>query len=526
MALTESPPEIDEATAVAEPLDDTHRTTEPTAFERIVGSGDHRVLGRILVGASLLFLVVDLVISGLVDLDTATSQGVFRPDVTERLLLNHQLGLLLIGVLPLLLGIAYCVVPTQLGSPSIAFPRAAAAAVWTWLGSAIVFIVAVAADGGYGGGSVDAARLGNVATGALIVSLLLGVICVAVSVLTLRPMGMSLGDVPFFSFSMLAASAVWVLSFPAALAHVALGQISHSNANTLATATFGRGLAWTLIQPAVYVVFIPVLGIAVDVAATAVAGRQRYRGAVQGAIGFFALLSYGAWAQTPAARSTLVWVAVTLAAALPLLAVLGSIGDTLRQGRPSLMSPLAFSVLALLLALLGAGVGLVQTINTFGHGTLADFSMNLLDGPQSLQGAQLRLLVGAAAIGGLGAVFYWGRQICGTPLADGPGKGIAPLAALGVALWGVPPLIQALATTDHPDVFAGISAAGAAVLLLAVLGTLGGLVRSAATSGRGDTLLADVWSGGGTLEWAEPAAGPITVESPYPVLDTAGKDAS
>jgi heme/copper-type cytochrome/quinol oxidase subunit 1 len=471
-------------------------------------------------------------VSGLVDLDTATNRGAFRADVTERLLLNHPLGLLLIGVLPLLLGIAYCVVPAQLGSPSIAFPRAAAAAVWTWLGSAVVFIVAVAADGGYGGGSVDAARLGNVATGALIVSLLLAAICVAVSVLTLRPMGMGLGDVPFFSFSMLAAATVWVLSLPAALAHVALGQVSHSNASTLASSTFGNGLAWTLIQPAIYVALIPVLGIVLDVAATAVAGRQRSRGAVQGAIGFFSLLAYGAWAQSQAARSTLVWVAVTLLAALPLLAVLGSVGDTLRQGRPSLMSPLVFSVFAILLALLGAGVGLVQTINTFGHGTLADFKVDLFDkadllsGAQSLQSAQLRFVIGAAVIAGLGAVFYWGRQIGGTPLADGPGKGIAPLAALGVALWGVPPLIQALATTDHADVFAGISAAGAAVVLLAVLGTLGGLVRSATTSSRGDELLADVWGGGGTLEWAEPTTAPITVESPYPVLDSAGKDAS
>jgi hypothetical protein len=56
-----------------------------------------------------------------------------------------------------------------------------------------------------------------------------------------------------------------------------------------------------------------------------------------------------------------------------------------------------------------------------------------------------------------------------------------------------------------------------------VLGALGALAKSAATAGRGDELLADVWGGGGTLEWAEPSDEPFTVVSPYPVLDSVGK---
>jgi len=185
MALTESPPEITAAPAVDEPIGETPRTSEPTALERVLGSGQHAVIGRVFVAGSLLFLLAALVISALGDLDEATDHGVFEPDAAARLFANHQIALLLVGILPLLIGIAFCVVPKQIGSPSLAFPRAAAAAAWTWLGSAIVFVVAVAADGSYGGESTEVARLGNVAVGGLIVALSLATICLAVTVLTL-----------------------------------------------------------------------------------------------------------------------------------------------------------------------------------------------------------------------------------------------------------------------------------------------------------------------------------------------------
>jgi heme/copper-type cytochrome/quinol oxidase subunit 1 len=410
-----------------------------------------------------------------------------------------------------------CVVPKQIGSPSIAFPRAAAAAAWTWLGAAIVYVVAVAADGSYGGESSKAALLGNVAVGGLVVALLLGAICVAVTVLTLRPEGMGLADVPFFSWSLLVATGIWVLTFPAVMAHVIIGQITHSSPDTLIKTTYLEGVAWLFVQPAIYLVLIPVAGFAVDAVATAVGGRQRFRGTVQVLIGFLGLVSYGAWAQGRDGRSTVVWVAVTLAAGLPLLGLLGAMGDTLGQGRPKIMSPLASAFLALLVALLGAGVGMLQTVNTFGHGNLGTFDI------PSLQLAQMRIVFGAAIVGAVGALFYWGRQVTGSVVADGLGKLIAPALAVGAVLWGVPWLIQALAKTDNPELFAGLATAGAVLLALGVLGAMAALAKASATASRGDELLADVWGGGGTLEWAEPTDEPVTVESPYPVLDAAGK---
>src|SRR5690606_5002476 len=164
-------------------------------------------------------------------------------------------------------------------------------------------------------------RLGNIAVGGLLVSLAMGAVCVAVTVLALRPAGMRLADVPFFAWSMLVAASLWILTFPAVLANVVFIHIQRPNATDIAI-TGLDGISWLLRQPSLYVALIPALGIALDAAAVAVSGRQRFRGVAQGMIGAAGLFSFGAWAQGDVARNTLVWVLVCAAIALPLLGVL------------------------------------------------------------------------------------------------------------------------------------------------------------------------------------------------------------
>lgn len=517
MTMTDTPPTTDSAASAGRADSPPVRATEPTAFERLVGSGDHRTIGRAFVVCSLLFLAAGAVLSALLDVDTASDSSIFSGETAKRLLMNNQVGLLLLGVLPLLLGVAISVVPRQVGSPAIAFPRAAAAALWSWLGSSVVFIVTVAADGAYGGGHLKAARLGNVAVGALLVALCLAAICVAVTVLSLRPAGLGINRVPFFSFSMLVMSTIIVLTLPASLAHVIVGHVAQADGAGLVTASFASGLSWLLEPPTVFVLLIPLLGLLADVAATAVGGRQRSRGAVQVLIGLAGATSYGAWAQGSAAQSTLVWAGLVALAGLPLLGVLAAVGDTLRQGKPKLMSPLAFGTLSILIALVGVGIGLLRVINSIGKGDLADFDL------VSVASSQSRLVLGAAVIAALGGIFYWGRQIFGAVLPEQAGIGVAMLAGLGVTLWGVPWLIAGLANADV-TVYAAIATAGGIAIALASLLVCGAGLRAASGASSPQGSDADVWGGGATLEWRDDAASLPDIDSAYPLLD--GKDAS
>ena len=518
MAMTDTSPEIDTKAVVDPSHSEVVRKTEPTAFERVVGSGDHRIIGRWFIGASLAFLAAGTVLSVLVDLDTATDQSLFRPDITARMIMNEQVALLLLGIVPLLLGLAIAVVPAQVGSAAIAFPRAAAASLWSWLGASIIFIVSVVTDGSYGGGIDKTARLGNVAVGAIMLSLCLAAVCVAVTVLGHRPRGLSLDKVPFFSFSMLVTSTILVLTLPASLAHVALGQITAADGEALATVTYVNGLSWLFSAPTLFVLFIPILGIVADVAATAVGMALRGRGLVQVCIGLAGLVSYGAWAQGAAARSTLVWAALVVGAALPLLGALGAVGDTLRQAKPKLMSPLAFGLLAVVVSLLGAGIGLLLVIHSIGDGEIGNIHADLVGT------AQLRIVVGAAAIAALGGLFYWGRIAFGAVLPEMPGKGLALLATAAVTLWGVPWLVAGISPMEA-SIAAWLAAAGGVILALAVLVGMGATILARRQAAGGEGPSESEWGSGATLEWrADLAAGVELVEGPYPLLD--GKDAS
>jgi len=523
MSVTEAPPELDEVVengttdVVTEPTTTPSRP-EPTTAEIVLGATDHHVIGRLFVGFSLAFLAFHLVIAALSNVQLAADGDFLDSGIAGRFALNSPLGLLLSGVLPLFVGLGIIVVPRQLGSPAISFARGAALSFWLWALSSIIFIISLLADGSYGGQNTELARLGNVAVGGLLVSLCIGIVCIAVTVLCLRPAGMGLAEVPFFSWSMLVAATVWITTLPSVLSHVVLGHIVKPTPTDLAETTY-RGMGWLLSQPSVYVALIPVLGFAADAVATSVGGRQRFRGAVHGLIALAGLLSFGAWAQTAESRETFIWVAVTAAFALPLLGLLGALADTVRAGKPKLVSPLIFAVLSLLVALLAALTGLLQSIDTAGSGQLVGFESG------SLALGQLYLVVGVAVIGGLGGATYWAMQTWGNPLPDTVGKGIATLAALGAVLLGVPLVIRGLLFANDSGIstapFAGAAAAGAALLALAVLALLGAGMKARSETGRGDELLPDPWGGAGTLEWASDAVRARTVESAYPVLDAA-----
>jgi heme/copper-type cytochrome/quinol oxidase subunit 1 len=521
MALTETaPPAIEEpgATPVA------GARSAPTAVERVIAAVDHVTIGRVMIGVSLLIALASLVVLAITNLDTATldngvpGTGMLGESLAIRLAANAPIALLLCGVLPLLLGLAMVVVPRQVGSPAIAFPRLAGFATWTWLLATGIFVVCVVADGSYGGARTDLARLGNVAVGGLVLSLAAGAVCVAVTVLSLRPVGMGLADVPYFAFSMLVAATLWVLTFPAVLARVVLIHIQRPTPTDLAI-TGLDGIAWLMRQPSVYIAIIPALGIVLDSAAVTVAGRQRFRGVAQGMIGAAGLFSFGAWAQSDTARNTLIWVAFCAAAALPLLGVIGAVGDTLRRQRPRLISPIGFALVSLLLALLGAAVGLIQVIDTFGHGELVGF------GTAELARGQMFLVVTSALAAGLGGVHLWGRLSFGDQLPEAPAKGLAPLVLLGGGLLALGPVVFGLlladdATTD-PAAFGAISAVGALLAALATLATLAGGLKARRDEGADPDRTFDTWEGGGTLEWAALDAWPSTVESSYPLLPAA-----
>jgi cytochrome c oxidase subunit 1 len=181
-----------------------------------LGTGDHKVVGRIWLVASL----VQLVLAGaaalwvaVLRIDTA-DLATDAPDFFAQAFTFRSIGGAFLFLLPLTIGIATLVVPLQVGAPTIAFPRAAAAAVWTYLFGSLLIVGAYAIDGGPFGSDTDGVRLFIVAFLLVLVALVVAWICIATTVIALRTPGMALTRVPLFAWSTLVAATVWTLVLP------------------------------------------------------------------------------------------------------------------------------------------------------------------------------------------------------------------------------------------------------------------------------------------------------------------------
>ena len=491
-------------------------------FEELVGTGDHTSLGRLFLGFSLLLLTVGLAIRLLVGLDLATDNGVLGSYVSM-VDVSSLVALVLLGVLPALIGLALIIVPLQVGSPSVAFPRAAALSLWTWAISAGLFIASIALDGGVAGGDYDAASLGNISMGVMMASLGLASVCIATTVITHRPAGLTLARVPLFSWSMLVAAPIWIATFAAATAHVVLGHVAADSAPGLAD-NFANGLAWMLRGPAVYMLAIPVLGIAGDAVAHATHRALRNYGVFQGLIAAFGVLSFGAWAQGPRSVNTFVWALWALAAALPVLGMLGGLAESMRYGRPAASPGMVGSLLALVVLLGGILVGALMALDTAGSGTLFDFGAVLLGPAQSV------FVVAAVIVGLVAGQAHWSGQVWGAVAKSRTVAGAGTLVALGgVLLAGIMAVdVFLIANDTDAAVFVGIVATvGALLMVLGVLGALAASLSAERASFEGDGP-AEVDTDGMTLEWQVPwpavaaqrtAELPAEITSPYPLLE-------
>jgi heme/copper-type cytochrome/quinol oxidase subunit 1 len=514
MALTETRPTTDSGTAV-EP-----QRPAPSAIERLVGTGDHLSIGRSFIVASLLFGTLAALGLAVFGLDGATDNDLLGT-ASGSVWLSASAALVLAGALPLLLGLGMFVVPLQVGSKAIAFPRAAALSLWSWVVGAVIFGLSVCLQGGVGGTDTDASRLGNLALGVMMAGLGLGAVTVVTTVVTHRPVGMGLAKVPFFSWSWLVAGPIWIVSLGAAAGGVLLGQVSQLNAAGLAI-NHAQEIAWLWRAPSIYLVAIPVLGILADVTAKAAGRRIGQYGLVQGAIAAYGVLSFGAWAQTPRSMNNIIFIGWVIVAALPVLVVLGALADTLRRGRPAPSAAALAIPLSLLLVLGGVLAAALQAIDTTGTETLFGFNLAFLEP------AQLFFLASAALLGGIGGVAFWSDKLWGST-KEGPFKGAVAAVLLGGGLLATVVGLQAVLMADSRDgldsqLLGAAIAAGAALLALGVLSGLAGSLGSARAAAQGG---AEHDETGLTLEWAT-ASPPVTgnfteplpaITSPYPLLD-------
>jgi heme/copper-type cytochrome/quinol oxidase subunit 1 len=533
MTVTEAPPQAPSESPSDTAPSPAAEAPAPSGLAAVLGSGDPRAVGKLFIGTSLVFFLLSGVtglLVGLEQIDLGRPDSVLPSDAfAQTVTLHHITGLFLV-VIPLLLGIAMAVVPLQVGASTVAFPRASAAAYWTYLMSGGLIVASFIANGGPFGGDADAVALFLVAMIAAVVALCVATISIVTTVLTLRTPGMSLRRTPLFAWSMLVAGAVWLLTLPMLGGLLVLFYVDFTYGPQLfgGASDIYNQIRWVFWQPTLYAFAIPALGIIGDVVPV-FAQRRHYRHATAMAlIAAFGALSFGAWAQLgplsqrvsegdPEAGGLIPWlhdapwILVSVAVVLPLAGLLGLWAITLWQGRPRVSGPL--------LATLGAGLLLLVGVLA-GVGTVVE---DLEVAGTTWMSAQAYAVLVGTFLAAIAALAFWAPKIYGSLLPDALVRLLAPLIVLGgLALavgyaiagllnqqWFVPGFIDQGAALSEVDAVEGLNLVAVIGGALVVLGGLAvGLLLLRGVFGSRPSPGDDPWRGH-TLEWTTTSPPPV-----------------
>ena len=501
-----------------------------------VTSSDHKKIGRLFIGWSLVHAIEVAVLGAIFGLErmSPSSMQIFSGDAALQMtwLFRHVLVLGLIA--PLFIGIAIAVVPMQIGSKAISFARLAQFGFWAWLFGSALVLVSVIGNGGPNGGNADMVDLFLLGVGLLIVGLLAASVSLATTILTSRAPGMSLDMMPAFSWSALVSSIATLLSLPVAIASIIYLYVDHSHAQVAFDA--GKGietwLGWVYSAPQTVVFVIMALGVLAEIAPVAGRVRQPQRPIVLAGLGLVSAAIIGAVTQTSHVlvlsgtngdklTSTVLFL---LTSGLPLLGVLITIAVSLlsiKEGRPQISAAFAFAILGSIMILAGVAGVFVGNIEKAG---LANSAF--------VEGITVYLAFGGLLVA-LGALTHWAPKLWGVVLDDKKVLGLTGLGLIGTVLAALPLYIAGFANQpayavngfdyDGPVALWNVlAAAGAGIIVLTVLAYVA-LLITAVRAGVGAS--DDPWDAH-TLEWSIPSPAPTnnfaslaTVSSSEPLLD-------
>ncbi|MEM7338052.1 MAG: cbb3-type cytochrome c oxidase subunit I [Actinomycetota bacterium] len=537
MALTQTRPET-------ETQSETEVVDAPTTVDGLLGSADHKTIGRAWLIAGSVFLAVAAVLGAVAGLEAVDLGGFSLLEDGEEFTQVWSFGreLLLFGALvPMMIGLATYLVPLQIGAPAMTFARGAAGAFWTWLLATLLLGAAYLLNGGPGGGQTDFVVLWAVSLGVMIAALLWAMTTIATTILTVRTTGMTLDRVPFTTWSFLLFSLLGLLSLPIVLAELVVIyiQVRHGFLPLGEREGLAALMDGLTVGPVLYWIAVPVLGMAVDAIGVHTGRPVKAHRAVLAAIGVFAVLAYGVdfvgmATLRPIDTNNELLPLIALATILPVLAVLGLAGSSLRSGELRMGTPLLGALVSGLLVLLATVVSLLGQAEAAALALIdlgADIDENslLVLSNTTFHDGMRGLVSGAALVGLVGALHHWGPKIWGRRLSAPLGLLSILTAAGGAVIWAAGAVlageadqaaypVSTLTGGENVEFFNGIAFLGLALVAVAAVVTTINVLGAAL--GRPQRGGGERWSGM-TLEWGTTSPPPIGNFSAAPVVASA-----
>ena len=496
-------------------------------------TADHKRIGALYVGTSLVFLLVGGVLAlFLRGQATAPDEHFLSRHSYDQVLTLHATTMIYLFAVPVFAGFGSHLVPLMIGARNVAFPRLNALSYWLFLLGGLMLFSSFLAKGGPAT-DLSATAPGN-GVNLLILSLLLvslsailASIDLVVTVKNMRVEGMTWMNTPLFVWSMLTYSALLLLIVPTLTASLTMLLLDREAGTHFFVASQGGSAAlyrhafWFLGRPEAYVLILPPIGIVSEIVAV-FSGR---------AIFSYSRMVYSIWAL--GCLFFLVWlhrtfvigvhgyvhVALIVAAVAIGIVVVVMFLDwlsTLVRGAPRFRSPLLFA--AGFLFLFGVGCLSRVAVAIFGlHGT-AEVSAHLH-----------YVLYGSSLFAILAGLHYWWPKIYGRLLDERlaalsfwllfAGFNIAFFFQYLLGRIGMPSGAFAYSGGGHREAYNVVSTVGSGVMAVGIIVLLVNVFRTHPRAGN------DPWQGD-TLEWFTSSPPPEQdfdtvppVSSPRPLYD-------
>ena len=519
---------------------DSSSMLEPVAS--IFTSTDHKTTGRLYLAGGLLGLVTAVVINVLLSVERIDGvDTVLGFEILPQLVDAQRVSLVFATLLPLAMAGCVAVVPMQLGSRSIAFPRLASSGFWMWFGGALLTAFALLNNGGTLGSEADAVGLFIAGIGLMAVGLTASAAAVATTIFTTRAPGMTMRRIPPFSWSALVFALGLILVMPVLLGTLAYVFLDHRNGRTGFGGNEGifTWVGWIITQPVTFLFVIPAVGVLAETAPVVFGKRTPVRGILFAGLGLIGFAALGGVTQQNV--QNLPWsgsqlnvddvgtklrdlVPFLLFNAVPILGILLVLLVVLQTARPGKDTRFKFAP-AIVFAFFGFGMILVAML-----GNLLHAADDLALQGTVFEEATVVYVVYGAALAAMGAVIHWAPKLFGATFDSAKATPLALLGLTGTILAAFPLYIAGfldqpagLAYTDDDLVIWNlISLVGHSLMALTVVGFLGLLLLSL----QGDREVGDDPWDAQTVEWTTTSPAPRdnfvdvpVVHSSEPLLD-------
>ncbi|MEU5884846.1 cytochrome c oxidase subunit I [Spirillospora sp. NPDC047279] len=483
---------------------------------------DHKVIGYLYLITSFAFFLLAGLMAMVLRAELAEpGQQVVSREQFNQMFTIHGTVMLLLFATPLFVGFANVIMPLQIGSPDVAFPRLNMLSYWLFLfGGLIVFLSFVTPGGAAAFGwtayapLTDDIRSPGVGADLWIMGLamsgfgtILGGVNFITTIIGMRAPGMTMFRMPIFTWNILLTSLLVLMAFPILAAALLVLESDRRLGSHVFDPAVGGALTWQHLfwffgHPEVYIIALPFFGIITEV--IPVFSRKPLFGyfGMVGATILIAGLSMAVWAHHMFTTGQVLlpfFSFMTFLIAVPTGVKFFNWVGTMWRGKLSFETPMLWSVGFLVTFLFGGLTGIILASPPL------DFHLQ----DSYFVVAHFHYVVFGTVVFAMFAGFYfWWPKMTGKMLNETLGKIHFWFLFVGFhTTFFVQHILGAQGMprryADYPETFVTlnrVSSAGAFLLGVSTLFFLYNVYHTARHAPRVDA--DDPWGFGNSLEWA------------------------